>query len=283
MKNKLKVQIYEPKSKVHNPVGLLVSVFMDFKHGRYLAWRLFVRNLTASYRQSILGLFWVVIPPIITSFFWIFLKSQNVFEVGDTEISYALFVFTGVMLWQMFLDALNIPLKNFQQSKSMLVKINFPREAILLSAFYEVVFNLLIKLLLITIMLIWFQVEITWGWTFFIIGLIGIITFGNAISVFVLPISLLYGDVQRVISIGSQFLFFLTPVIYPIPKTGISSKLLDWNPLAVLIDFTRDNLLLGITQEYLFFVVVFVSLLGLISSVLAFRLSLPYLIERIGS
>jgi lipopolysaccharide transport system permease protein len=77
---------------------------------------------------------------------------------------------------------------------------------------------------------------------------------------------------------------YLTPVIYPMPKSGTMELIMKLNPMATLLVDTRNwftsqsvvdlNMFLGISA---FFLVV------TIFSILVFRISMPMIIERIGS
>ena len=145
----LKETIYSPKSEIGNFSVLLASIFKSFKEGEGLARQLFVRNKKAMYRQSIFGLLWAFLPPIATASIWIFLRGQKVVNFGATDIPYPVYVFSGIMLWQIFVESVQIPLKTIQSSKSILVKLNFPREALLLASFYEILFNAGVKLIIL--------------------------------------------------------------------------------------------------------------------------------------
>lgn len=70
----LSVVVYTPASQVRNPGVLLRSMWRDLKDSRELAWRLFVRDISAQYRQSLLGIFWAFAPPVITSVIFIILQ-----------------------------------------------------------------------------------------------------------------------------------------------------------------------------------------------------------------
>lgn len=235
------------------------------------------------YRQSVLGVIWAFIPPIVTAFFWIFLKSQNVFNLPDSSISYPVFVFTGIILWQIFLDALTLPLKVVEQSKAMLIKVNFPREAILLSALYEVFFNALIKIGLLSIVYLILGVQLGFSHLTGIVGILVLVFLGFCVSLVLVPISMLYGDIQRAIGVIMQFMFFLTPIIYPLPSHGLLMQIGRYNPIGLTLDHTRNLLATGITSfDYSFLLVpvavFFIFMIGLV----LYRLSLPFLIERTG-
>jgi lipopolysaccharide transport system permease protein len=81
-----------------------------------------------------------------------------------------------------------------------------------------------------------------------------------------------------------QFLMYLTPVVFAMPKEGLLATLFQMNPLTPLILTARDWMT-GFTPEHLgYFVVVnMVSIVLLFMFWVVFRLAMPILIERIGS
>ena len=91
------ITVYSSQSELRNLFGLLKSIFRGFIDGRELAWRIFVRNLNGLYRQTLLGLFWAFLPPLANTAIWIFLKSQNVFEMGDTGVDSTVYILTGMI------------------------------------------------------------------------------------------------------------------------------------------------------------------------------------------
>ena len=121
----------------------------DLAASRQLAWRLFIRDVSAQYRQSILGYLWVLIPPLVTSLPFIYLNAQGLVRIGDTPIPYAPFAIIGTAIWQVFADSLNAPLRGFIAARYLIARINLPREAILLSALAQVGLGFLVRLMLL--------------------------------------------------------------------------------------------------------------------------------------
>ena len=126
--------VYTPDSQIRTPIKLMRSMWHDLLGSRELAWRLFVRDISARYRQSLLGVVWSFVPPIITSIVFIVLQSRSAIDFGVTDVPYPVYVLVGTILWQLFTESLNAPLKTVNASKAMLSKINFPREALIVSA-----------------------------------------------------------------------------------------------------------------------------------------------------
>ena len=66
-----KITIYTPESQIRVPRRLIRSMWNDLKDSKELSWRLFIRDLSAQYRQSLFGALWAFLPPIITSLIFI--------------------------------------------------------------------------------------------------------------------------------------------------------------------------------------------------------------------
>jgi lipopolysaccharide transport system permease protein len=255
----------------------------DLCDGRELAWRLFLRDVSAQYRQSYLGYVWAFLPPLISSLTFVFLNSQGLFSTGKTGVSYAAFAMIGTLLWQVFVDALNAPVHALQSSKSMLAKINFPRESVLVAGIAMVLFNFLVRLVLLAGVLLFFHVEPDEGLLIFPLAVFGLILLGTASGLAVAPLGALYGDIGRAIPLITSFWMLLTPVVYPARTTGLAGWLATWNPVSPLIMVARNSL----TGEPLtplapFFWVLSASLLVLLAGWIGFRIAMPHLIARMG-
>ena len=262
---------------------MLREIGQDIWAGRELAWRLFLRDLRAGYRQTFLGYIWAFLPPLVAAATFIFLQSQGITRIEVVGISYAAFALIGTLLWQILVDALVSPSASFGAAKAMLVKINFPREAVLLGGLYMVLFNAAIRLILIAAVVIFWRIPVGPTLACLPIALIGLVSAGFALGLFITPLSSLYGDTARAIPIVAGFWMLLTPVVYPPQMGGIAGWLSTWNPVSPLIITARECL----TAQSLsvlgpFFLVTAGSLIVILLGLIGFRIAMPHLIERMG-
>lgn len=276
--------VYTPESGLRRPGELIRDFIESLPQAHALGYRLFLRNLKGMYRQSLLGMFWSVIPPLITSLIWILLNGQRVVNIDVPGVSFPLFVIIGTILWQSFAEGVNGPIKGVTMGKSMLAKINFPRESLILSGIYEVIFNTLIKIGLLVLVFIAFQQVPSWSTLFGLLGFASLILLGSTIGLLLTPLGMLYNDVQKGVVIVLQFAIYLTPVIYPEPKSGFVADLMKFNPVAPLLTTTR-NLMIGAPTPGLdaFFWVSGGALALFLLGLFIYRLTMPIIIERIGS
>jgi lipopolysaccharide transport system permease protein len=125
----MSTKIYTP---YHNQsfLNTLKEIFNGFVTGKDLGYRLFIRDFKASFEKSILGVFWVFLPPILTAGIWIFLNNQKIISIADTPMFYPAFSLSGSLMWSLFAESLTKPLQRYKGAMSMMVKLNFPREAV---------------------------------------------------------------------------------------------------------------------------------------------------------
>lgn len=263
---------------------LFKKMFRDLLDSRELAWQLMQRNINAKYRQSFLGILWAFIPPIVAAVGLTFARSSGVINIPDTALPYAAYVMFSMTLWQTFVESLTGPISAIADAKTMLVRINFPREALIIAQLGELFFNFSIKLVLIVGLFIWFQIPITWSVLLAPVALVHLIVFGTTIGLFLATAGAVYQDFSKVTPLLTSFWLLLTPVIYPTPSGGAFGKIVELNPVTPLLVTTRELATTGIVSDpHGFWVSSMIGFVGLLFSWLIYRLALPYVVERMSS
>ena len=109
--------------------------------------------------MSFLGYFWIFLPPLTTALTFTFLNSISLIKFKGIPIPYPAYLILGNLLWHNFANALRAPLRMATQNRSMLIRVQFPREALILSGIYQVLFNFMIRLVLLIPVLIFYKIE----------------------------------------------------------------------------------------------------------------------------
>jgi len=280
----MKIKVYTSESGLRSPKDLIGGMLKDIVAGRFLAWQMFLRNISAKYRQSFLGILWALLPPLATSLVWIFLNSQKVVSFEGTKVPYPVFVITGTMMWQIFTESITGMLGALTANRSVLVKLNFPREALIFSAALETLFSTLIKIILLAIVLIVFKLLPGFEIIQIIPGVFGLMLLGWTIGLLLIPLAMLVKDIGNAISILLQFAMYLTPVIYPAKNYSGWLTLLNYNPVGPMIEVSRSSLT-GSWSPYLNDSLLLISLFLVLFFIglIIYRLTLPIIIERMGS
>jgi lipopolysaccharide transport system permease protein len=279
----LETRIYQ-KERTIKFGALLKASLSDMYHSRFLARQLAERDIKAQYRQSYLGVVWAFITPLATAAVWIFLSNSGTVRLSDTGIPYPVYAFSGTLIWSIILASINSPMLSTQAAKGILTKINFPKEALLLSGIYKLLFDSSIKIILLVLFVFVYGVGFHWSLLMFPIAMLGAILFGTTLGLFVTPMGLLYKDIGKIISFGMQFLMYITPVVYAIPKTGIMKIIMSWNPITPIVLTARD-LVVGFTPEHLtYFLVVLAACVPLLFlGLIIYRISIPIIVERLSA
>jgi len=279
-----RVIVYTPASSLRRPLVLVREMLADVGGSWELSWRLAKRDISAQYRGSILGYTWAFLLPLANTLAWVFLNAAGIVKVSSTGMPYPVYVLTGTMLWQMFVEALQSPLQQVGLSKSMLTKLNFPRESLIVSGMLKWCFNALIKLVILVVALLFFRVPMDAHLLLVPVAAMAILLAGTSLGLIVSPIGVLYADVSRSIPILAQFAMFISPVVFAMPAAGITKRLFELNFTTPLI-LTGRAWLTGSPSPMLgyFLGVMLVSFILLIIGWLLFRVAMPILIERMSS
>lgn len=283
MKNKNKV-IYSSISSVRSPLKLLKSMFFGLKNSWGLARSLMIRDISSQYRQTILSYFWVILPPIVTSLIFILLNKAQIINVTNLSVPYPVFVFTGTIFFQLFIDGLYAPLKEFSNNRPLISKINIPKEFLIITGLGQTLFSFFIKLIMLLVIIIIFKVPLKITSIFIFFPIAGLVFLGMAIGLVILPFGLLYKDVQNVMYAASPILIWVSPVAFQQPQIGILSKIMLINPISPFIIITRDLLFNETITDLKKPIIVFaVSLIIFFIGWVFYRLSFPFLIERMDA
>jgi len=285
MKNPEKITVYSAQAVNRSVFTHLKDVLRDLPQAHELGFRLFKRNLKALYRQSLFGFAWALFPPLATAGLWIFLRGNSVVTMDDTGISYPVFVLTGTILWQIFNEAILAPLREVTANKAMLSKINIPREGLLLSGIYELIFNIIVKMFLLAVMFVYFHQTASFTSLLMVpLGIFAISLAGFAIGLALTPLGMLYNDINKGLSVILPFMMYLTPIVYPTPREGTIGVLMKLNPLATLIPQTRNWFTAQpVYDMQLFWIFTIAFALLFLISLIIYRLAMPMIIERIGA
>lgn len=275
---------YNSKSSLRHPQLFFNQMLSDIKRSRYIAWRLMMRDINAKYRQTLLGYFWALIPPVVVTYGLVMATQAKVINVGETSLPYPAYVILSMVLWQTFLEAFNAPSTAVLEAKAMLAKINFPRESIILAKVGEVFFNFLIKLVLVLYVFVTYKIQPGWSLLLVPFGVVSLVVLGTFLGVFIAPFGAIYQDISKGLMLLTTPWMFITPVFYAVPKQGTFATLVDLNPVTHLLVTTRELLTTGVVSDLSGFVwVSTLSLVGLLFSWITFRLAIPYVIERMPS
>lgn len=206
---------------------------------RELFWVLVERDLRVRYKQTVLGVAWILIQPVASMlvFTFVFGKLAGIPSDGHP---YAIFVFTALLPWTLFSASVQAASNSVVGSAQMVSKIYFPRLIIPLASIGSNIVNFLISSVLL-VLLMWYY-DMSWHWELVLLPLLllGILLTTLGIGVFLAALTVLYRDFRNITGFLLQLWFYLTPVVYP--SSLVAEKwqwLMALNPMVGLIESFR--------------------------------------------
>jgi lipopolysaccharide transport system permease protein len=280
----LPVRVIVPHSGLAGFQYAMASLWVGFPAALRLALRFFLRDTKAAYRQSLLGYFWILLPPVANTLVWVMLNKSGVVSIDPGGVPYPIFVLAGTVLWAAFNGAIVATLGVVGEARGLLSKVNFPHESLVYNAFLKALVDATIPASLIIAALFFYPVELGIHALLFPVALLGLLLLGMAIGVILIPLATLYSDVGRGVQLALRFGFFVTPVIFPLPAAEPARTLMSLNPATPLIVSGRSWLVgAGDSMPVAFFGVILASLLVIAIGLLLFKVAMPHLIERLSS
>ena len=237
--------IIKPNRSLWN---LEIQDFFKYKDLLYLLVR---RDFVTSYKQTILGPFWVILQALMGSavFTVVFGNIAGLSTDGHPAF---LFYLCGTLAWQYFGSVFGVGSNVLQSNLNLFAKVYFPRLIPPIGQAISSLLNFLIQLIVFFIALGIYHSTSPDA----VVGprgealLLPLLVFQSAVlglgmGFIISSASVKYRDLGRLAGLLTQFLMYATPVIYPISEIPESYRpLLAWNPLTFIVESYR-HLLLG--------------------------------------
>ena len=208
-----------------------------------------IHRINVRYRQTLLGVAWAVLQPLLlmTIFAVVFSRLARIPSEG---MPYALFAYTALLPWMFFSTGVTNATGSLVNNAQLITKVYFPREILPLTYVIAALFDFAIGLIALAALMTWFQVAIT-GAVVHLVPVVALLTaWILAVSLLVSAAQVRWRDVGVAMPVVVQAMMFVSPVIYPlsvVPDQWRTLYLL--NPMAGIINAFRDILLRGQQPE----------------------------------
>jgi lipopolysaccharide transport system permease protein len=234
----------------------------------FLVWR----DLKVRYKQTIIGIGWAVLQPLITM-----LISTVIFghfaKIPSDGVPYPIFAFCGLLPWTYFATALNRCIVSVVADSHVITKIYFPRLILPLAGTASGLVDFFISLVVFLGFMIWYEMPITWGLLALPFFLMFALVTALALGLWLSALNVRYRDVTYTIPFLIQVWMFASPVVYPVNLIPEEWRFLySLNPMAGVIEGFRWALLGKASPDFSVMAVsALVVVLLLASGVIFFR------------
>ena len=217
----------------------------------FLLKNLVIRDVKVRYKNSILGILWSLLNPLLmmlvyTILFTILIPNNNV-------RLFPIFILVGLIPWNFFSGTIMTGTGSITSNAALVKKVHFPRILLPTSALLSQLVNFLLAFIVLLAFLFISGIGLTIHSLWVPVLVILQILFMQGIIMILSPIHVYYRDVMMVLNVALMAWFFLTPVFYPFEQLGESATIMGitfspavvmrWvNPMASIIDGYRTVL-----------------------------------------
>jgi len=229
------------KEKIIGPKRSFWEVDLrDIWDYRELLYFLTLRQIKTKYKQTAIGIMWVVLQPLLTMaiFALIFYRVGN-FDTGGIEV-YP-FLFSTLMLWTYFSSVLNSGSMSLVSNANMVSKTYFPRFLLPLSLAIAGLLDYVISWGVFVAIMIATGETFSSGMIFIWVPLLSTLLLVTGLTFLFSAMAAKYRDVQYIVPFITTLLLFASPVLYPLSaaQDPLLRSIMTLNPLAGIMDAQR--------------------------------------------
>lgn len=213
---------------------------------RELIWQLFKRDFLAGSKQSVLGLLWILITPLVGIVSWVVMNAVGVLHPGEVGVPYPIYVLCGTTIWGMFMGFYSSAAASLTSAGGLLAQARFSHEALVAQQLAQAVIAALANLALLAAVWAVGGLSVHWSALWFPVSLLPLVLLGTGIGLIVSVFAVVVHDITKAVTTLLGLLMFATPVIYAsdVPHDWLQ-RVIWWNPLTYLVGGARDLLLEG--------------------------------------
>jgi lipopolysaccharide transport system permease protein len=225
---------------------------------RDLIWLLGLRDISASYKQTVLGPLWFVLQPVLTTATFSFLFGRMA-DFGTDHIPHPAFYMCGLIIWNYFADCVNKTSLTFSRNSQLFGKVYFPRLAVPLSTMFANLLSFAVQFGLLALVIIYYLVQdfrphtgpfepshIMPNWRMALLPLLILQTAMLALGIGCIVSSLTtrYKDLAMGVGFGVQLWMYGSSIIFPLSQIHEAYRWIFYcNPMVSVVEGFRLALL----------------------------------------
>lgn len=217
---------------------------------RDLVWMLAVRDVKLRYKQTALGVIWVILQPLVAALIFaiIFGKFAKLPSDGSP---YVIFVMSGLLVWNYFANALQRAGNSLITDAKLITKVYFPRLLIPLASTVAVLIDFCVSFIVLIILMVIYQIPMTIHILWIPVLLILTTILGSGVSLWLSAMNVQYRDFMYATPFLIQVWMYASPVVYA--ASIIPDNLRQWfalNPMVGILEGFRWALLNSATAPF---------------------------------
>jgi lipopolysaccharide transport system permease protein len=221
-------------------VALNLGELWQFKD---LIFSLAARDLRLRYKQTALGVIWVVLQPLMAAGIFSFVFGK-VAQLPSDGLPYFLFSYAGLMGWNIFSATVTKVSGSLVGNAHLISKVFFPRLVLPLSSIPSVLIDFGVAVGMMAVLMGIYGVVPGWGLLLAPVLITILLLFSTGIGLCAASLTVSYRDVSYVLPVALQILLYASPVAYAVSAVPQHLRFwYQWNPLSGLLEAMRFSVL----------------------------------------
>ncbi|MGH9079114.1 MAG: ABC transporter permease [Acidimicrobiales bacterium] len=236
---------------------------------REVLYRFGARDVTLRYRQTLLGVVWVILQPLLTALIFAVVFGK-VAKLPSGGVPYIVFAFAGLLAWNLFNGIISRASTSLVSNRDLVSKVFFPRMLVPLSTSVSTITDCFVSVLFMAVLLIIYGVSPGLAIVLAPVWALMVILLASGFGLVAAALQVRYRDIAYVVPFALQFLLFASPVGYAVPKHY--EVIFNINPLTWLLNEFRWSFLgLGAPPVWQIVLSVVVPVVVFVGGVLVFE------------
>ena len=174
-----------------------------------------LRDIRIRYKQTVLGVGWAVIQPVVTMIIFSLIFGKLA-KIPSDGMPYPIFVFSGLLAWNLFSASITSAGNSMIGAANLVTKVYFPRLLVPLSAMGVACVDFLVASLVLIVMMFGFGIAVSWQIVLLPFLVVGLLLTAFGIGAWLAAITVTYRDFRFIIPFMVQIWMYVTPVVYPL-------------------------------------------------------------------
>jgi len=183
---------------------------------RELLFILVWRDIKVRYRQTFLGVLWVVAQPLLTAMIFTVLFNRVAHIDAGPGVPYSLFVMVGLVPWSFFASGVSASSNSLIGSSHLISKVYFPRVIVPAASVLSGFVDMAVTLALVVVMTIVYRAGVPPQIVLLPVAVVVCALFAFGVGLWLSALNVEYRDVRVVIPFMLQLWMYATPVVYPL-------------------------------------------------------------------
>ena len=191
----------------------LLQIGRDLLRYRELLFLLVWREVSVRYSQTVVGVFWVILQPMLSALIFAFVFAQLAIKPSD-GLPYLVFAYSGTLIWGMFAQGIERASGSIVADEQLIRRVYFPRWIIPMASVASTLIDFSICTLLLVALLFFYSVPLTWNVVFFLPATLLVFSLATALGLATAALNAKYRDFRLLAAFGLQIFQFASPVFY---------------------------------------------------------------------